>query len=320
MKLKQALIKLPVRFCAETLAAEVRALPPEAWVPHPRRFAGNEAVPLVTPDGENTDDFLGPMAPTQFLRQSPYIMQVMSALGAVWGRSRLMGLGAGADVPAHIDTKYYWRTHTRVHVPIITNPDVSFTCGGETVHMQAGDCWVLDTFREHHVHNGGRDQRVHLVLDTVGGQHLWDLIERAQSGHSAPEEPLFVPPGGPAGPLRYERHQVPRIMSPWELKGHLEEMLGLAEEHPLLDQVRLSLDRLLVGWFGTWAEHADDDSGLPHYRYLVDEARRDLDRIGATDLRISNGFALYRLLEVILLGSAVAPDDVRKTIDRKRAA
>ena len=160
----------------------------------------------------------------------------------------------------------------------------------------------------------------HLVLDTVGGQHLWDLIERAQSAHSASDEPLFVPPGGPTGPLRYERHQVPRIMSPWELRGHFEEMLGLAEEHPLLEQVRLSLDRLLVGWFGAWAEHADDDSGLPHYRSLVDEARRDLDRIGATDLRISNGFALYRLLEVILLGSAVAPDEVRKTIDRKRAA
>jgi hypothetical protein len=200
VKLKQALIKLPVRFCAETLAAEVRALPQQAWVPHPRRFAGNEAVPLVTPDGENTDDFLGPMAPTQFLQQCPYIMQVMGALGAVWGRSRLMGLGAGADVPPHIDTKYYWRTHTRVHVPIITNPDVRFTCGGETVHMDAGDCWVLDTFREHHVHNGGGEQRIHLVLDTVGGQHLWDLIEQAQTPSSSGIEPLFVRPGEAAAP------------------------------------------------------------------------------------------------------------------------
>ena len=35
MQLKQPLTKLPLRFCAETLAAEVRSLPLEAWIPHP---------------------------------------------------------------------------------------------------------------------------------------------------------------------------------------------------------------------------------------------------------------------------------------------
>ena len=33
------------------------------------------------------------------------------ALGGVWGRSRLMALAPGAEVPAHVDAHYYWRTH-----------------------------------------------------------------------------------------------------------------------------------------------------------------------------------------------------------------
>jgi len=59
MKLKQPFVKLPLRFSAERLAAEVRALPPSAWTPHPQGFVGNEAVPLVSPNGEMTNAFDG---------------------------------------------------------------------------------------------------------------------------------------------------------------------------------------------------------------------------------------------------------------------
>src|SRR5688500_3808772 len=149
MRLSKPLLQLPIRFDADRLAAEVNALPASAWMPHPTGFEGNEAVPLVSPGGAMTDAFDGPMAPTEPLKRLPYVMELMGELDGVWGRSRLMALAAGAVVPEHIDVHYYWRTHLRIHIPVITNPGVQFTCNGETIHMKAGDCWVFDSFALH---------------------------------------------------------------------------------------------------------------------------------------------------------------------------
>ena len=44
MQLKKPFLKLPIRFDADALAAEVSALPATAWTPHPTGFVGNEAV------------------------------------------------------------------------------------------------------------------------------------------------------------------------------------------------------------------------------------------------------------------------------------
>src|SRR6478736_9924012 len=114
MRLSKPLLQLPIRFSADRLAAEVEALPRSAWMPHPTGFAGNEAVPLVSPGGAMADGFEGPMGPTEKLDRLPYIKSLMADLGCVWGRSRLMGLAAGAEVPEHIDVHYYWRTHVRL--------------------------------------------------------------------------------------------------------------------------------------------------------------------------------------------------------------
>lgn len=311
VKLQQALIKLPVRFCADTLAAEVGALPADAWVAHPQKFEGNEYVPLVTPAGRNTNEFAGPMGITPFLRQCPYLMEVMAALDCTWGRSRLMGLGPGGAVPEHVDTNYYWRTHVRVHVPIITNPQVDFTCGGETVQMAPGDCWVLDTFRRHHVENGGDGQRVHLVLDTVGGERLWDMLAAAAGGSA---EQVLIEPGRLAGaPLKIEQHNYPLVMAPWEMRVHFDELLSLAAAEPPLDLVRQRLDRLVAAWTAAWAEYGEDAAGLPAYRALVAAAKQDLNQLGGARILLSNQLALYRVLQDFVFDNAVESDRVRES-------
>jgi hypothetical protein len=88
MHFDRPLLKLPIRFDADALAAEVRALPQSVWVPHPTGFVGNEAVRLVSPNGTENDELQGPMAPTRNLLASPYMMKVMGVLGGVWSRSR----------------------------------------------------------------------------------------------------------------------------------------------------------------------------------------------------------------------------------------
>ena len=308
MRLDQPFLQLPISFCAETLADEIRALPPSAWQPHPTGFVGNEAVPLITPGGALSDGFEGPMAPTPSLLACPYIMEIMADMGCVWGRSRLMGLAPGREVPAHVDSHYYWRTHHRLHIPIITNPGVSFTCGDETVHMAAGECWMFDSFRFHEVQNRGSEQRIHLVIDTVGGGRLFELIEAAKNGAAAEGATMLRPGQGKRDGLTFEQVNTPMVMTPWEIRCHL----GLVAEHavpnPVLDRVMSRMDRFVDAWTAAWARFGTDAEGLPTYRQLLATTRHDLNRLGGSELLLDNDLPLYHLLDRLIFSKgAVAP-------------
>jgi hypothetical protein len=300
MRLTQPLLQLPIGFDADALAAEVRALPDSAWDPHPTGFAGNEAVRLVTPNGELSDAIEGPMAPTEHLKRCPYIMAVMAELGGVWGRSRLMALAPGAEVPAHVDAHYYWRTHLRIHIPAITNPGVTFTCGDENVHMAAGECWVFDSFRWHDVQNKGSERRVHLVLDTVGGERITGLVEAAQARRPAPPAPA-------AEALVFERVNAPQVMSPWEIRCHLAFLAEQAVPDPLLDDVVERLDRFVDAWAAAWARFGTDAEGLPTYRSLIAAAKRDLIALGGARLLLGNELQLLFVLDQLVFQMAMAP-------------
>ena len=300
MRLTQPLLQLPIRFDAEALAAEVRALPDSAWDPHPTGFVGNEAVRLVTPHGALTDAIEGPMAPTEHLRRCPRIMAVMAELGGVWGRSRLMALAPGAEVPAHVDAHYYWRTHLRIHIPVITNPGVIFACGDEKVHMAAGECWVFDSFRWHDVQNQGTERRIHLVLDTVGGDRILDLVEAAQAGRPAPS-------AAAAGALVFERVNAPEVMSPWEIRCHVAFLAEQAAPDPLLEGVLGRIDRFVDAWAAAWARFGPDREGLPLYHSLIETAKRDLVAMGGPRLRLKNELQLLLVLDQLVFQMAMAP-------------
>lgn len=304
MRLNQPLLKLPKTFCAETLAAEVRALPASAWVPHPGKLPGNDAVPLVTPEGSTTNAFFGQMAATEHLRNSPYIMAVMAEIGAVWGRSRLMGLAPSADVPAHVDVHYHWRTHMRIHIPVITSPAVRFTVGDDSAHMGPGECWVFDSFRMHNVHNGGADKRVHLVLDTVGGEELWDLVARAERGEQASGAPL--PPGAHPNPvLRFEHARPPKTMSPWEVGSHIAYIREHMAPGPRVAAAFERLDRFLAGWTALWGEYGEAETAVPAYRQLIAALRQDLVASGGAGLPLTNEVPLMRALDELVFQVAL---------------
>jgi hypothetical protein len=308
MRLSKPLLQLPIRFDADRLAAEVNALPKSAWLPHPTGYAGNEAVPLVSPSGKMNDGFDGPMGPTEPLKSCRYIMDLMAELGCVWGRSRLMGLAAGADVPIHIDVHYHWRTHRRLHIPVITNPGVLFTCNDETVHMQAGECWLFDSFSLHKVQNKGTDRRVHLVLDTVGGGKLWDLVEAAEA-QPGTEAHLWrwQDTGGPIPALAYEKVNRPKVMSPWEIRQHVDYVLDRAPGDARSGKVAKSLDRFIANWHAAWAQFGTSDEGLPDYRLLIDQMRSDLQSLNAQQIILHNKQGLGFVIDALVLWNAVEP-------------
>jgi hypothetical protein len=305
MRFDTPFIKLPIRFDATALEREVRALPASSWVPHPTGFPGNEAVRLVTVGGRPTDAFEGPMLPTDNLDRLPYVREVMAELDGVWSRSRLMGLGPGAEVPEHVDAHYQWRTHVRIHIPVITDPKVLFTCGGETVHMAPGECWLFDSFRWHRVENGWTERRVHLVLDTVMAPSIRKLIDAAQAGSSEPKQ--LAPGTRTRTELKFEQLNVSPIMSPWEIRCHTAFIFDHAVDHPSLPAIRERLDRFAEAWAAVWAQFGPSLEGIAAYRRVLAECRADVATLAGNDVVLGNTLFVRDVLNSMIFAPALVP-------------
>lgn len=306
MKFIRPLLQLPITFSADRLRAEVEALAESAWTPHPQGFGGNDAIALVSPHGALTDQLSGPMAPTEHLLKLDYLISVMGELGSVWGRSRLMRLAPGAEVPPHVDLNHYWRTHIRIHIPVITNSDVIFTCGDDSVHMAAGECWVFDSFQLHDVQNRGSERRVHLVLDTVGGDCLWQLIDAAESGAKPAAGPWFPDAAFNPLPLRFEQINLPKVMSPWEIRAHVCYLSEAIDNQYAPKAVLKRVDRFVATWFAAWSQFGESDDGLPAYRALIAAARQDIADLRGSDILLTNSTPLSLALDALIFSSAVA--------------
>ena len=82
-------------------------------------------------------------------------------------RASLVKLMAGRDIAAHRDMNFSLTHSHRVHLPIITNDEVWFTVGKESINMREGDLYEVNNRRIHSVVNKGTEDRVHLILDFV---------------------------------------------------------------------------------------------------------------------------------------------------------
>ncbi len=310
MKLQVPFVQLPLLFDADALAREVLALGSDVWREHPQKFPGNFALPLISAGGDpESDATAGAMRPTEHLGRCPYLMQVLARLGAVWGRTRLMKLSGQAEVSPHADVNYYWRERVRVHVPILTRPTVRFLCGDAEVNMKPGECWIFDTWRQHRVINAADDERIHLVADTVGSLEFWDLVSQGRApGHSSAPNwsaQVVAPQAGERAALRYESVNTPDVMTPWELREHLNFLLRDLSPHPQAAAIHQIVGRFQTQWQALWSEFGTDRSGWPAYRQALNVIDRAIEQI-APDAEIVNGSMFMRVLRTMVLGIALA--------------
>lgn len=330
MKLAHPFIQLPLLFDAPRLAAEVAALGESVWMPHPQGFPGNSMLPLIAVNGDPANEsFSGEMQATAHLLRCPTLMQTIAALGVTAGRSRLMRLSGHAEVTRHADQGYYWLDRVRVHVPLVTQPTVRFECGDAQVNMAAGECWIFDTWRQHRVLNDAEDSRIHLVVDTVGGERFWSMaaVGRGHDGKPlsdrwAPQQVLPQPNITPE--LVLESVNVPQVMSPWELSARIGFLLAEAQPHAGLTQVQHAAGRLRNQWYPLWAAHGERESGWPAYRLVIDEFMQAMRRVGGQIvLKNEMLFAGSMLAQVgkmaVVLQSAAAdairaPDEARVAV------
>jgi len=314
MKLPHAFVQLPISFDATRLATEVAAIEEASWMDHPQKFPGNSMLPLIAVDGDPANEsFAGKMRQTPHLERCPYLQQTMAALGVTLGRSRLMRLAGGAEVSPHADQGYYWIDRVRIHVPIVTQPTVMFHCGGAVVNMRAGECWIFDTWREHRVVNENDDQRIHLVVDTVGGSAFWKHINKGRP-HPAERERSdwaatlieYEPGAQPELPL--ETANVPPVMTPWEIESHLGFLLRETPQTPHMPAIVGQVGQFTREWRALWAQHGTDQAGHAAYRQCLNDFLAHL-KPTASAVFLKNGVNLFGAVQAMIGMVAVIPDE-----------
>ena len=80
-------------------------------------------------------------------------------------RYLLAKLPAGKNITEHKDSPNIFGFSHRVHVPIITAPECSFTVGEDLIPMNKGDAIEINNLLPHSVSNKSSIDRVHLIFD-----------------------------------------------------------------------------------------------------------------------------------------------------------
>lgn len=285
MRLPTEFVRLARRFDHERLRQEVLAFGETEWMPHVQGYEGNTAIPLISVRGEMNDDFNGPMKVTEKLERSPYIQQVLASFNEVFGRSRLMGLAAHCSVPPHRDVNYHWYTRVRIHIPVITNPQVRFNCGSRHVHMAAGEAWIFDSWKKHSVENRSDLNRVHLVIDTAGSATFWKLVGESewrcadQQLKPASIDDVFIPyEQGKQVTILTEQYNAPLVMHPGEVDALVGDIVIDMRAHPanrgpVPSEFEKTMLEFRSEWRRLWLLYGQSEAGWAHFGKLIRDLR-----------------------------------------------
>jgi LPS sulfotransferase NodH len=317
VKLARHFYRLPVRFDVERLRAEVDALPSDAWSRHPSEYEGNTAVRLITVGGTQSDSVGGEMQPTPALAACPYLQQVLASFGTVWSRSRLMRISGGGSVPEHSDMNYHWFYRVRVHIPVITRPEVRFYCGDQSVHMAAGEAWIFDNWRKHKVLNPSSEARIHLVADTAGTSEFWRFVARGQTenfGQPNPDSQFIAFDPAVRPKLLLERFNAAPVMPPAEVERLAFDLLAdlaPADERPESAVAVGQFVRVIVDfchdWRSLWSLHGDAPASKPHYEQLIGLTRKNMAQLPPVRVA-STGYSAQSVLTARLMSQLFGGD------------
>jgi len=108
---------------------------------------------------------------------SSIVKQIASGSGIL--KVRLMRLQAKRTIGEHKDQFSPGPPVARLHIPIVTNPDVIFQVNRKPYHMQLGHVYYIDVSQLHAVSNKGKEDRVHLVFDLVRNHDVEEKLKSA---------------------------------------------------------------------------------------------------------------------------------------------
>ncbi len=169
-------LQLPFYFDTTRLKDAVAALENRKWQLHyqVRHYEGDwTALPLRSIDGLADNVMISPIAgsnyaDTVFLKESPYLQEILQQFKCPLMAVRLLKLNAGSVIKEHRDAELcFEQGEIRLHIPITTHPDVAFYLDKERMPLREGECWYMNFNLPHSIINNSSINRVHLVIDAV---------------------------------------------------------------------------------------------------------------------------------------------------------
>ena len=100
--------------------------------------------------------------------------------GGVILRAMAAKLLPHATIEGHVDGHPSFACAHRIHVPLLTNPDVIFLVGGKPITMDVGKGYEINNQMVHRVHNGGEIDRIHFIFDYVPPDQIEKMPDAAE--------------------------------------------------------------------------------------------------------------------------------------------
>jgi hypothetical protein len=190
-------LKLPVAFDPAELAADLAALAAAPWTAHfvEQNYEGEwSVIALRAPKGTASqhpirqiysDPGVSEFEDTPLMAACPHLRAAALAFGPPHA-VRLMRLTAGSVIKEHTDLDLAAEDGmARIHVPVVSNPDVVFEVNRRRVDMALGEAWYLRLADPHRVANHGATDRIHLVIDVPFNPKLEALMRQAMASAGA---------------------------------------------------------------------------------------------------------------------------------------
>ena len=169
-------IKFPFAFDVEKLKMDVEKILNKNWINHynTNDYSGKwNAISLLSQGGksENITGFntvSESVTYTEIINSCPYLKEIIDGFLFEKTTVRLLRLASGAIIKPHTDTELGYEDGCfRIHIPVITNPNVEFILDNQRLLMNEGECWYINANFTHSVVNNGREDRIHLVIDGI---------------------------------------------------------------------------------------------------------------------------------------------------------
>jgi Aspartyl/Asparaginyl beta-hydroxylase len=196
-------VRLPRAYDVELLQHDLNTLQEVRRAPQPGPYHKGEWTGIALysmggkqstfPSAAGTDHY----QETEELQRAPYFKQILDDLKCPKEVVRILFLPPEGHIKDHFDfhTSFQFGL-LRLHIPIVTHPDVVFLIDGQQMCWNPGELWYGDFSKVHSVKNNSPVVRVHMVIDVQINEFVLSLFpeefiaRRRADGISITTDPL----------------------------------------------------------------------------------------------------------------------------------